>query len=98
MISEAERWEGGSADDPIRNQFVIPTLAGIIQDHRPRAILDVGAGTGYVARKIDALLDAKPFWTLSDLKADRLQLAQANQPADMKLECVAGNVFDWPWE
>jgi SAM-dependent methyltransferase len=98
MVSEAERWERGSKDDPIRNQFVIPALAGLISKHRPDTILDVGAGTGYVAREIDTLLDFEPSWTLIDLNEERLRLAKTHCPDEMKLECLTGNVFDWPWE
>jgi SAM-dependent methyltransferase len=98
VISEAERWERGSNDDPLRNKFVIPILAEVVRQNRPRTILDVGAGTGYVARKIDALLDFSPSWTLIDLSEDRLQLARTLCSQDSKLECLRGNVFDWPWE
>lgn len=98
MDSEAERWERGSRDDPMRNQFVIPTLARLISQHRPQTILDIGAGTGYVARKIDERLSFAPSWTLIDLNEERLALAQAHCPNKMKLECLTGNVFDWPWE
>ena len=98
MDSEGERWERGSRDDPMRNQFVIPALATIISMDRPRTILDIGAGTGYVARQIDAQLSYEPAWTLIDVNPDRLELAQRYCPDEMKLECLAGNVFDWPWE
>lgn len=98
MDSEAERWERGSREDPIRNECVIPTLAKLIEHDRPRTILDVGAGTGYVARRIDALIDFQPSWTLIDLNDERLSLAKAQCPDKMKLECLTGNVFDWPWE
>lgn len=98
MVSEAERWERGSKDDPIRNRFVIPTVARLINSNRPETLLDIGAGTGYVARKIDALLNFDPAWTLIDLNEERLRLAESHCPGQMKLECLAGNVFDWPWE
>jgi hypothetical protein len=35
---------------------------------------------------------------LVDLNAERLQLAENCRPVDMTLECLSGNVFDWPWE
>src|SRR5687768_813050 len=97
-ISEAERWEHGSREDPIRNEFVIPVLARVIEAEKPATILDIGAGTGYVARGVDAQLGFRPVWTLIDLKPERLQLAESYRPAEMALECLAGNVFDWPWE
>ena len=97
-LSEAERWEQGSRLDPMRNEFVIPVLARLIESVQPATILDIGAGTGYVARGIDERLSFRPAWTLADLNADRLQLAETCRPADMALECLPGNVFDWPWE
>jgi len=35
---------------------------------------------------------------LIDLNEDRLSLARSYCPDEMKLECLTGNVFDWPWE
>lgn len=95
-FSEAERWEEGSRDDLMRNSFVIPQIARILGTFRPQTILDIGAGTGYVARTIDGMLGYMPHWTLVDLKEERLALAVAHKPATMNLEAVAGNVFDWP--
>jgi SAM-dependent methyltransferase len=96
--SEAERWEAGSREDPIRNDFVIPVVARLIKAEHPATILDIGAGTGYVARQIDIRLSFRPKWTLIDLNPERLQLAETYRPAEMELERLAGNVFDWPWE
>ena len=98
MESEAERWEFGSRRDPIRNEFVVPVLVKLLEQSRPQTILDIGPGTGYVARKIDDLLSFRPSWTLVDLAEERLKLAEANSSNQMKLECLTGNVFEWPWE
>jgi SAM-dependent methyltransferase len=95
-LSEAERWEEGSRDDAMRNTFVIPQIARILAAHRPETILDIGAGTGYVARMVDGLLGYRPQWTLVDVNAERLALAEAHRPPIMALEAVTGNVFDWP--
>lgn len=95
-LSEAERWEEGSRDDAMRNTFVIPQIACILATRRPQTILDIGAGTGYVARMIDGLLGYQPQWTLVDVNSERLALAQAHRPLTMALEAVTGNVFDWP--
>lgn len=94
--SEAERWEDGSRDDAMRNSFVIPQIVRILAKRHPQTILDVGAGTGYVARMVDDRLGYHPQWTLVDLNAERLALAEAHRPLAMALETVAGNVFDWP--
>lgn len=80
MLSEAERWELGSRDDAIRNGFVIPALADIIEQGRPQTILDIGAGTGYVARGINALLSFEPAWTLIDLNRERLRRKRGKFP------------------
>ena len=95
-LSEAERWERGSRDDRMRNSFVIPRVAAILETHRPESILDIGAGTGYIARIVDGKLSYRPRWTLLDLNELRLALALAHSPPTMKLETVAGNVVDWP--
>lgn len=97
-ISKAERWEQGSTQDPMRNRFVVPALARLIDAERPSTILDIGAGTGYVARHVDRHLRYRPTWTLIDLNPERLRLAETYRPAEMKLECLTGNVFDWPWQ
>jgi SAM-dependent methyltransferase len=95
-LSEAERWEDGSRDDAMRNSFVIPQVARILAARRPQTILDIGAGTGYVARMINELLRYQPEWVLVDANVDRLALAEAHRPLAMALEAVPGNIFDWP--
>ncbi|HEX8224258.1 MAG TPA: class I SAM-dependent methyltransferase [Allosphingosinicella sp.] len=80
----------------MRNSFVIPQIARILAAYRSQTILDIGAGTGYVARMVDASLDYRPRWTLVDVNAERLALAQTHRPPTMALEAVVGNVFDWP--
>lgn len=95
-ISEAERWERGSREDETRNVFVIPQLARLFEAERPSAILDIGAGTGYVARSVDAKLEYRPRWTLIDLNSSRLDLAVTLKSEAMVLNSVVGNIFDWP--
>jgi SAM-dependent methyltransferase len=96
LMSEAERWERGSREDESRNKFVIPQVARIFDSEQPPTILDVGAGTGYVARTVDTKLSYRPTWTLIDLSQSRLKLAQTLKPETMVLNPVVGNVFDWP--
>lgn len=98
MNSESQRWETGSQTDAIRNGFVMPVLAALIAEKRPAKILDVGAGTGYVARCVDAMLNYRARWTLIDQNLERLRLAETLCPERMEVECLAANVFDWPWE
>ena len=94
--SEAERWEQGSRADEMRNSFIVPEVARIVETHRPKTILDVGAGTGYIARAIHERLSYQPRWVLLDRNEERLRLATAHRRPDMALEVVAGNVFCWP--
>jgi SAM-dependent methyltransferase len=72
---ESESWESGSADDPIRNTLVIPMVAEIFENLRPSSILDFGAGTGYVSRKVKERLSFPTVWTLLDQDEDRLNIA-----------------------
>lgn len=72
---EPESWESGSASDPIRNTLVIPMVAEILESARPSSILDFGAGTGYVSRKVKEKLSFPTAWTLLDRDGDRLNIA-----------------------
>lgn len=64
--------------------------------YRPGTILDVGAGTGYIARAIHERLTYKPNWILLDLNKERLSLASEHSPSDMAIELIHGDVFSAP--
>lgn len=90
--SEAQLWDNGCRTDPPRNLFVIPEVARILSVERPARVLDVGAGTGYVAREIDKLLAYRPEWTLLDINSERLQLAASLKPQAMVQETLCSDV------
>lgn len=96
--SEAALWEEGSRNDRLRNEFVVPNLARLLTLNLPTRVLDVGAGTGYVARAVDGLLPFRPRWTLIDLCRERLLLATELCPRDMTMEVIVGDIFALPIE
>lgn len=93
FLSEAERWEEGCKSDQVRNNFVVPHLVRLLRGFDAKSILDIGAGTGYIAREVDKLLFNRPQWTLLDANAQRLQLAVDLAPANMLLETRPANIF-----
>lgn len=98
MSPEADLWERGSRDDRLRNEFVIPAIVRLLEFKCPPRLLDVGAGTGYVARTVDSLLSFRARWTLIDTNRERMELAERLRPEGMAAETVVGDVFAWPAE
>lgn len=96
--SDAERWEQGCEDDSIRNNFIAPNLARLIELLKPRTILDIGTGTGYVPRVIDRSLSYRPEWTLIDSNPLRLALADALKGSDMHVATVEGDILEHSFE
>lgn len=96
ISNEAERWEAGSRKDPIRNKFVIPEVVRILEATKPTTILDIGSGTGYVARTIHEQLTCAPRWTLVDMNEARLDVARRHQPESMICEWMSADVMDLP--
>jgi SAM-dependent methyltransferase len=90
--SEAERWDDGCRNDSRRNAFVIPEVARILAVERPSSVLDVGAGTGYVAREVDRRLDIRPEWVLLDINAGRLDLANRLKPRAMAQRTLESDI------
>ena len=94
LRKQAIAWDDGCASDPIRNEFVVPESAALIARYRPHRILDIGAGTGYIARAIDILLNYRPEWVLIDLDEERLKVAQERKPDSMRMQCVVGDAIE----
>lgn len=94
--SAAERWEHGCRSDEVRNGFVIPELTRIVSTVRPAAILDVGAGTGYIAREVNHRLDYAPIWTLVDCDPERVALARSYSSDIMLQEVLETDVMSLP--
>lgn len=95
-LSAAEKWELGCRGDQVRNGFVIPELTRIVSTVRPATILDVGAGTGYVAREINHRLDYAPLWTLIDSDPERVAVARSHSSDLMLQEVLAEDVMSLP--
>lgn len=91
-IIAARRWEKGCQDDAIRNEFVIPQMARMLNARRPARILDLGAGTGYIARRINDRLDLPAEWVLLDPDAGRMHVAAELKPDLMHQELVQGEL------
>ncbi|MGN6820337.1 MAG: class I SAM-dependent methyltransferase [Sphingomonas sp.] len=93
--TEAERWERGCKTDSTRNLFIVPTLVRHFEREKPQTILDIGAGTGYVARVSDGRLSYRPAWTLIDKNRSRLDLAAELSPHNMAADLVEADVLDY---
>lgn len=96
LLSAAEKWELGCRTDDVRNGFVVPELARIITAVRPATILDVGAGTGYIAREINHRLAYSPLWTLIDSDTDRVAVARSHSSDLMLQEVLEDDVMSLP--
>jgi SAM-dependent methyltransferase len=88
-------WDQGCAGDVIRNDFIVPSMVSIFASERPARILDVGAGTGYIARAIDAQLTYRPIWTLLDIDDRRIEVALSLTPANMQANGVVSKISDF---
>lgn len=89
---EAQAWEKGCANDTIRNDFIIPHLAELVESERPSRILDLGTGTAYILRKVDEKLSYRPEWFALDHSDERLKLAQALKRPDMNLRLILSSI------
>jgi 2-polyprenyl-3-methyl-5-hydroxy-6-metoxy-1,4-benzoquinol methylase len=92
--SKAESWDAGSQNDNVRNDFVIPNLINMLNHYKPASILDVGAATGYIARRVDNGLDYKPSWFLLDQNSELLQFAVDHLPDGMLAQSINTDFFD----
>lgn len=70
-----ELWEQGCSTCAVRNEFVIPEIVTLIRQLRPSTIIDVGCGTGYIARNVIANGCPAAEWVLIDVDQDRLDFA-----------------------
>lgn len=88
----ADLWEDGCEGDPVRNQLVIPALIETIERWRPASIVDLGSGTGFVARMVDAGLTYRPSWTLIDRDVTRIRVAEDKCSAPMHVKHIASDL------
>ena len=70
-------WDQGCATDEIRNDFVIPAILDVASTIGPSSIIDIGCGSGYVAREIVARGAANEIhWRLLDYAGEMLSFAR----------------------
>lgn len=97
MKTVSEKWDDGCKSDHVRNSFIIPTLVKLFAELGADRVLDVGAGTGYIARSVDAKLTERINWTLLDLDKSSIEFANSHIPDGMQAETYVGNFLeDWP--
>ncbi len=73
---DPDAWEQGCTTDKVRNEVVVPHLAGVLCSSRARSVLDLGSGTGYVTRTLArAPWAAGISWTLVDIDESLLRFA-----------------------
>lgn len=92
--TKAQLWEEGCQRCDLRNNFVIPQVAHLMEKYCGTRVIDVGAGTGYIARRVDALVSSRPEWTLIDLDPARLEVAKYSKPEGMRQELVLADFVD----
>lgn len=92
ISEDAEAWDNGSAEDTVRNNFIIPEIRIIFEKYKPMQILDIGTGTGYIPRTLQKALTYSAQWTLLDVNLERLAFASHHKPPSMHMTCVAGDL------
>jgi trans-aconitate methyltransferase len=92
VSDDAESWDNGSANDAVRNVFLIPEIQRLFEIHKPDTIIDIGTGTGYIPRSLHNNLNYIARWTLLDLNAERLAFAENHKPHSMQMACIAGDL------
>jgi len=99
-------WDEACALDEVRNEFVVPTIVTIAQGGGPKRAIDIGCGTGYIARSVITRL-ASDFtqWVLLDRNPEMIGFAKSIVPErpDLKyinldLEAVAITDFPGPFD
>ena len=92
ISGEAKAWDNGSAEDDVRNNFIIPEILNLFKKYEPKQILDIGTGTGYIPRKLQQALTYSAHWTLLDLNIERLAFAKRHKPPSMQMTCIPGDL------
>ena len=89
-LDEAKKWDDGCCTCDIRNGFIIPEIAAMLNRQQVTSIVDLGAGTGYIARQIYSLLEHPHTWLLIDKSEARCQVAKAKvgSNADISIRCA----------
>lgn len=93
MSEECLNWHNGCKNDPVRNNFIIPFILGQIDRFHPSNLIDVGAGTGYIASRIIEMQGTCRHLTLADTSAERIAFSQA-LPSLTNAKFLLGDFFD----
>jgi len=93
-MSTADKWDDGCKEDEVRNEFVIPKLVQLINEMRPSQVLDIGTGTGYIVRSVDACVRQKPEWTLIDMDEERIAFAVKEMSQSVNFKVYTKNFME----
>lgn len=92
-------WEAGCRTDPIRNSFVVPYLRSAVGRLKPRDLVDIGCGTGYISRAVAERLQHRPLrWHLVDNSPEMLHFAQQRRVAHVETVVHNLNLEEPRWE
>jgi len=72
---DPEAWDIGCARDMVRNELVIPHLRELLRRSGARSVIDIGCGSGYIAREVARGLEQSVAWRLIDVDQDTLAYA-----------------------
>lgn len=99
-------WDEACALDEVRNEFVVPTIVTIAEGGCPNRVIDIGCGTGYIARSVIARLSSESTqWVLLDRNPEMIGFAKSIVPErsnlrymNLDLEAVAITDFPDPFD
>ena len=95
FLRDPAAWDRACAQDPVRNEIVLPHLARILKDSGLRQVLDIGSGTGYLTRRLSAEPWASEIrWTLVDVRPELLDFAMASVPSGIEAARLEFDLVD----
>lgn len=75
VTRDPRAWDLGCARDAVRNDLVIPHLREMLRRADPCSVIDIGCGSGYIAREVARSLPNPISWQLLDIDARTLEYA-----------------------
>ncbi|MEO6300463.1 MAG: methyltransferase domain-containing protein [Paracoccaceae bacterium] len=90
----------------VYDRFMVPMLfqpyaedmAARVALLKPHAVLETAAGSGVVTRLVAPLLAPDARYVVTDLNPPMLERAKARQPQDARIEWLAADALDLPFE
>lgn len=76
MERPPDLWDAGCVADDIRNEFVIPAIVKAVERCDPSSIIDIGCGSGYIAREAARGTASGIAWRLLDYAPEMLAFAR----------------------